>query len=64
MAFGDNNEEVKQIIEEANAGMMFGYEESGERFLNSINNFTPNVNHSKQYDRVKISKTFYRLLSE
>ncbi len=64
IAFGDNNEEVEQIIKEANAGMMFGYEESGERFLNSINNFTLNVNHSKEFDRVKISKTFYKLLIE
>ena len=32
IAFGDNNEEVKKIIGDANAGMMFGYEESGKEF--------------------------------
>ena len=33
IAFGDDNQEVKKIIEDANAGMMFGYDESGEEFL-------------------------------
>ncbi len=33
IAFGDGNEEVKKILTEANAGMMFSYNESGEEFF-------------------------------
>ena len=33
IAFGDNNEEVKHILKEANAGMMFRYDENVEEFF-------------------------------
>jgi hypothetical protein len=32
IAFGDGNEEVKKIITDANAGMIFGYEDTAEIF--------------------------------
>ena len=35
LAFGDNNEEVRKILEESNAGMIFGYENRGEEFFRS-----------------------------
>jgi len=63
IAFGDNNEEVKNIIEDANAGMMFGYEDSGEEFLKSLNNFTSNIDKLKKYDRAKISEAFYKIIT-
>ena len=39
IAFGDGNEEVKKILAEANAGMMFSYEESGEEFFRIYSSF-------------------------
>ena len=64
IAFGNNNEEVKTIIEESNAGMMFRYDESGEEFLNSLNKIRPNQNFNKKYDRALISKGFYSILKK
>jgi glycosyltransferase involved in cell wall biosynthesis len=63
IAFGDNNTEVKQIIESANAGMMFGYKNSGEEFLKFLNNFTPDYDKAKIYDRAKISEVFYKIIT-
>lgn len=63
IAFGDNNTEVKQIIESANAGMMFGYEESGEKFFEKINDYKASVNIVKNYDRKRISENFFNILN-
>ncbi len=63
IAFGDNNTEVKQIIESVNAGMMFGYEESGKEFLEKINEFKVSANNINIYDRKKISEKFYKILN-
>lgn len=60
IAFGDSNEEVRKIIEDANAGMMFRYDESGAEFLTNYNQFKPNIEKAKLYDREKISRNFFR----
>jgi len=64
IAFGDNNEEVKQIIESANAGMMFGYDESGEEFLDRLDKIKPDQSFVNKYDRAEISKKFYLTLKK
>lgn len=58
IAFGDNNIEVKQILKDANAGMIFRYDESVKEFFRKsfINNYD-NKNIEK-YDREVISKEF------
>lgn len=64
IAFGDNNTEVKQIIESANAGMMFGYEESGKEFLEKMNEFKASYELVKKFDRKSISRSFYEILTK
>lgn len=64
IAFGDNNEEVKNIIEDANAGMMFGYEESGKEILVDPEKIKPVQSYIKQYDRAEISKKFYLIFKK
>lgn len=64
IAFGDNNEEVKKIIEDSNAGMMFRYEDSGEEFLESLEKIKPDQTLAKKYDRAEISKEFYTILKK
>ncbi len=64
IAFGDNNEEVKSIITEATAGMMFGYNENGEKFLKSTDKYVTDQNKIKNFDRSKISKHFENLLNK
>ncbi len=62
IAFGDNNTEVKQILNDADAGMMFNYDESVAEFFRT--NFKKNNDHKNilQYDRAVISKEFAALI--
>ncbi len=63
IAFGDNNEEVKKIIEDANAGMMFRYDESGEEFLEGFKNFKSDIGKIRNFDRKKIAEDFRSILN-
>jgi glycosyltransferase involved in cell wall biosynthesis len=62
IAFGDNNTEVKQIIESANAGMMFNYEESGKEFLVSFIKMKTDIISVKKYNRNDISQKFFQII--
>ncbi len=64
IAFGDGNEEVKNILTEANAGMMFGYEESGEEFFNSSDFFKTNNDFVKNFEREKIANELSKILNK
>jgi glycosyltransferase involved in cell wall biosynthesis len=64
IAFGNNNDEVKQIIEKTNAGMMFGYDESGKYFIDNINNIKPDKTLIKNYERDIIEKKMRNILSK
>ncbi len=64
IAFGDNNDEVKNILKEANAGMMFRYDESGEEFFDNLDKIKPDPSFAKKYDRAEISKEFYSFLTK
>jgi len=64
VAFGSNNEEVKKIIKDAKAGMMFGYDESAEEILNIDYKTKPDQVVIKQYDRAEISKQFFTMLNK
>jgi glycosyltransferase involved in cell wall biosynthesis len=63
IAFGDKNEEVKKIINEANAGMMFSYNENGEEFFRDYYSFKTNEDYIKTYERKEISKSFSDILN-
>jgi glycosyltransferase involved in cell wall biosynthesis len=64
IAFGDGNEEVKNILEKANAGMMFGYEKSGAEILKYNFHFNPDKNFIKSFERKKITEKFGFLLTK
>ena len=64
IAFGDGNEEVKKILTEANAGMMFSYNESGEEFLKNYPSFKTSKEYVERFERNTISKAFSNLLLE
>jgi len=63
IAFGDANEEVKEIIEEANAGMMFGYNEDGEEFFKRFSSFETKHEYIIRFERKEISKFFSDILN-
>jgi glycosyltransferase involved in cell wall biosynthesis len=62
IAFGNNNEEVKQILEKSNAGMMFNYDESGEEFFNNYKNLKPEPSYVVSFDRKHISEELSKIL--
>jgi glycosyltransferase involved in cell wall biosynthesis len=62
IAFGDANEEVKEIIEGANAGMMFDYNEGGEKFFAGYSSFKANINLISRFERKSISSKMGEIL--
>ena len=51
LAFNDNNDEVKQLIEDSNAGVLLSYNNDAEKFLSNFKKYKHNVDAKKQYDR-------------
>jgi len=64
IAFGDGNKEVKNILEKANAGMMFGYEERGKEIFQGRFQFSPDKNFIKSFERGEIAEKMGTLLSK
>ncbi|MGE5500007.1 MAG: glycosyltransferase [Syntrophothermus sp.] len=62
IAFGDDNDEVKGILEGANAGMVFKYNDSAEGFFEKAGTLKPDMNFISQFDRRNIAKAFSELL--
>jgi hypothetical protein len=63
IAFGDGNEEVKKILTEANAGMMFGYRETGEEFFRNFHSFRTDQKVVTKFERRKIAESFVKIIS-
>jgi len=63
IAFGDDNEEVKNILSETNAGMIFNCDESGKEFFEKLDLFKTNLSTVKQFDREKITEKLSVLLN-
>jgi glycosyltransferase involved in cell wall biosynthesis len=62
IAFGDGNNEVKEILQKATSGMIFGYEESGEVFFKEHYSFKTNKEFVEQFERKSISKELSLIL--
>ena len=62
IAFGNNNEEVRQILDNSNTGMMFNYEESGEEFFNNYKNLKSEPSYVVKFDRKRISEELSKIL--
>ena len=63
IAFGDNNTEVKEILTQSNAGMMFSYDETGEEFFKSYEFFKVGENDVKKFNRKDITKELSKVLN-
>ncbi len=63
IAFGDGNEEVKNILTQANAGMLFNYSQDGHEFFENISNFNTDLSFAKKFDRRKIAKDLSELMN-
>jgi glycosyltransferase involved in cell wall biosynthesis len=62
IAFGDDNQEVKKILEEANAGMIFHYDEDGKEFFDKVKTFNTDIAKVKTFDRKNITAGFAEIL--
>ena len=62
LAFGNDNDEVKNIITEANAGMVFKYDEDCKEFFERAASFRTNESVIKKYDRRLIAEGFAKIL--
>jgi len=63
LAFGDDNDEVKNIITKANAGMLFKYKDEPTEFFNQANLFNTDIYYIKQFSRENITKEFSEILN-
>ncbi len=62
LAFGDDNEEVKGILEKTNSGMMFRYDEDPKEFFDKAGTFNTNISAVKEFDRRNIASNFGKIL--
>jgi len=63
IAFGDDNEEVKQIIENANAGKMFNYNETAEEIFEKDYSTDQTTGKIEIYERENIAKELSEILN-
>jgi glycosyltransferase involved in cell wall biosynthesis len=64
IAFGDDNEEVKSILAESNAGMIFNYNESGKELFEKAPQLRTNLAAVEKFDRKNIAKELANILSK
>jgi glycosyltransferase involved in cell wall biosynthesis len=64
LAFGDANEEVQRILEEANAGVIFPLTADGKEFFERIKDFKSDIHAVQQYDRKEIAMKLAQILRE
>ena len=62
IAFGGENEEVRAILQKSNAGMMFGYNESGKEFFRNLSSIKTKIEFVKDFERAGIAKSFNNIL--
>ena len=63
IAFGDGNEEVKNILTQANAGMLFNYSQDGHEFFENISKFDTDLSFAKKFDRKQIAKDLAEIMN-
>ncbi|HSW53829.1 MAG TPA: glycosyltransferase, partial [Ignavibacteriaceae bacterium] len=64
IAFGDGNEEVKKILDNSNAGMMFGYSDAAENFFRNYKSFSTKQEVVKGFERKKIAHGLSAILDK
>jgi glycosyltransferase involved in cell wall biosynthesis len=64
IAFGADNEEVKSILAESNAGMVFSYNESGKEFFEKAKQLKTDLSTVQKFDRKNIALELAKILSK
>ena len=55
LAFGDDNEEVGEILKKTNSGMMFRYDEDPYEFFDKADTFKTDLEIVREFDRKRIT---------
>lgn len=63
IAFGNGNEEVKKILADANAGMLFGYTADGHEFFERMKEFKTDLSFIKKFDRQNIAGSLAKIMA-
>ncbi|MCX6150420.1 MAG: glycosyltransferase [Ignavibacteriales bacterium] len=63
IAFGDDNDEVKRILEETNAGCLFSYKDGAKEFFELSKKLKTKFDYVKKYDRKNIAKELGNVLN-
>jgi glycosyltransferase involved in cell wall biosynthesis len=64
LAFGDDNEEVKEILTRANSGMIFRYNEDPVEFFKNADIFRTDADVVREFDRKRIALRLGEILSQ
>ena len=64
IAFGNGNEEVRDILTKANAGMLFSYEHDGHEFFESATKFNTDISFVRKFDRRNIAQQLAEILND
>ncbi|MBN1397942.1 MAG: glycosyltransferase [Bacteroidetes bacterium] len=63
LAFGSDNEEVRRILDETKAGMIFPYDSNAREFFNSLEKFQTDQDVVSRYDRKIIARKLALILN-
>ena len=63
LAFGNENEEVREILQKTGSGMIFRYDEDPKEFFDKVDEFKSDIESVKQYDRKMIAKNLGMILN-
>jgi glycosyltransferase involved in cell wall biosynthesis len=64
LSFGDDNEEIKQILDETKAGMIFPYNSNAHEFFDHAHHFQTDLNNVHRFDRKIIAERLAEMLSK
>lgn len=64
IAFGDDNQEVGNIIKSANAGMIFKYNENADEFFEKIDTFNTDLSKVEIFNRKNIAGELGKILDK
>ena len=63
IAFGDDNEEVKSILKDTNAGMIFNYKDNGKEFFENSDHLKTDLSKVQKFDRKNIAAELSEILN-
>jgi glycosyltransferase involved in cell wall biosynthesis len=64
LAFGNDNKEVRRILDETKAGMIFPYDSYAQEFFDRVNTFHTNLDIVRRFDRKIIAEKLVQILNK